>query len=76
MTKLEQKLKELKFNRCKEQSGNIYYEKGILAFKLNSTNTKIKTIYTLESEGYSIEDLINVFNEFTNDLKVLKQCQD
>ena len=75
MTKLEEKLKELKFNRYKEQSGNIYYEKGILAFKLNSANT-IKTIYTLNSEGYLIEDLVNVFNEFTNDLRELSKCQD
>lgn len=75
MTKLEEKLEELKFNKCVEQNGDIFYSKSILAFKLNSTNTEIKTIYTYQSEGFSEIELIAQFDTLSEDLKKLIECQ-
>lgn len=73
MTKLETKLKSLGFNRYKEQNGDIYYEKEILVFALNSNCNKIKKIYTVCSEGYSAFRLSDLFTTFANDLKEVAQ---
>lgn len=73
MTKLETKLKSLGFNKYKEQNGDIYYEKEILVFALNSDCMKIKKIYTVRSEGYSVFKLSDLFATFANDLKEVSQ---
>lgn len=73
MTKLETKLKSLGFNKYKEQNGDVYYEKEILVFALNSNCTKIKKIYTVYSEGYSAFRLSDLFTTFANDLKEIAQ---
>ena len=75
MTELEIKLKSLGFNKYKEQNGDIYYEKEILVFALNSDCNKIKKIYTVHSEGYDTFKLSNLFATFANDLKELKKYE-
>lgn len=73
MTELEIKLKSLGFNKYKEQNGDIYYEKEILVFALNSDCTKIRKIHTVRSEGYSAFRLSDLFATFANDLKEVAQ---
>ena len=73
MTELEIKLKSLGFNKYKEQNGDIYYEKEILVFALNSDCTKIRKIHTVRSEGYSVFKLNDLFITYINVLKEISQ---